>query len=74
MRREIATPPHPGQRPGRKVALWTPWGVMLRDERAKDNRESARPDEKQRRQPALRSRPTANGMPPMRRRAPEPLA
>lgn len=64
MRRESATPP----RPARKVALWTPWGVMPRDERAGNDCESGRTEEKPRRQPALRSRPA--GTSPKRGRAP----
>lgn len=47
MKRHIAISP----RPVRKVALWTPWGVLTRDER-----ESARPEEKLRHKPASRPR------------------
>ena len=65
MRREIAIPPHSGQRPARTVALWTPWGVMPRDDR-----QTGQPEEKPRRQPALRSRPAASGMAPARGRTP----
>jgi hypothetical protein len=65
MRREIVITP----RPVRKVALWTPWGVMPRDEG-----ESLRAEEKPGRRPTRRPRPAAKGATPARRRTFEPLA
>ncbi|HRP78648.1 MAG TPA: hypothetical protein PL183_06030 [Aquamicrobium sp.] len=65
MRREIVITP----RPVRKVALWTPWGVMPRDEG-----ESLRAEEKPGRRPTRRPRPAAKDATPARRRTFEPLA
>ena len=65
MRREIVITP----RPVRKVALWTPWGVVPRDER-----ESLRAEEKPGRRPARQPRSAAKGAAPIRRRTFEPLA
>jgi hypothetical protein len=47
MKRHISISP----RPVRRIALWTPWGVLTRDER-----ESARPEEPLRHKPASRPR------------------
>ena len=69
MKRHIAISPRPMRKVVRKVALWTPWGVMPRDEG-----ESLRAEEKPGRRPTRRPRPAAKDATPARRRTFEPLA